>query len=531
MSRALRAAALVVLVLGATAPGVASGPGPAAACEAMEPMPGIGFVCPRADGLLDVYTRSGEYVGTTHGADPVPAPGSLDTLEAASAAPACVGGASGTYYARAIYARAFDDADGYATWLPKIRALVANANQLVADAGAATGARTDLKLKCVDGEVEVMNEVLPTAMASADFSTIVSDLKELGYTDGRVKHWVFYDDTGACSCGGTANMYSDDRPGEENWNNGNGAPLFAVDFGYDSTRIMLHELGHTIGAVQNSAPRSTGAGHCIDGRDTMCYNDGGPKGDQYSTSHCQAEVFDCGKNDYFDANPPDGSYLASHWNLGSRVNRYVLFGHPFLQSLSCVADVEVEANATCSFLGTDDSAGVQYVVDWGDGTTTTVPESGFEPANVTRSGSHVFTTPGVYSVTVHMVDTDGLVGNARTSVVTVHADITPPTLSVQDPKVGHLYQGCAPSRPTFTDRVLWLEAGCVRAEASDTKSGIKHVETWVNGIPRAIDFEAPFEMEVPLPRGYGLNALIEVRAVDNAGNSATFTARAYFLSS
>src|SRR5919108_190506 len=56
-----------------------------------------------------------------------------------------------------------------------------------------------------------------------------------------------------------------------NLNNGFGPlPMFSITFGYDSTRIMLHELSHNLGAGQDGAPHTPGAGHCWDGRDTMC---------------------------------------------------------------------------------------------------------------------------------------------------------------------------------------------------------------------------------------------------------------------
>jgi hypothetical protein len=80
-------------------------------------------------------------------------------------------------------------------------------------------------------------------------------------------------------------------------------------------------MAHTLGAVQSSAPHTSGAGHCVDEQDIMCYADGGPNQGLLSTV-CNvgaspfdfAELFDCNQDDYFDPTPAPGSYLATHWN-------------------------------------------------------------------------------------------------------------------------------------------------------------------------------------------------------------------------
>ena len=38
--------------------------------------------------------------------------------------------------------------------------------------------------------------------------------------------------------------------------------------------VTAHELTHTMGAVQPTAPHKTDKGHCWDGQDDMCYADG-----------------------------------------------------------------------------------------------------------------------------------------------------------------------------------------------------------------------------------------------------------------
>ena len=88
---------------------------------------------------------------------------------------------------------------------------------------------------------------------------------------------------------------------------------------------MLHELTHNMGGVQDGAPHASGNAHCYDGNDIMCYNDGGSYFQQPGNyllgpadTGCSGSgigaPYDCNNDDYFNPNPPAGSYLASHWN-------------------------------------------------------------------------------------------------------------------------------------------------------------------------------------------------------------------------
>ena len=73
--------------------------------------------------------------------------------------------------------------------------------------------------------------------------------------------------------------------------------------------VALHEVSHTLGAVQMSSPNSSGAGHCNDQYDVMCYDDGGP-GSLFVDPNCDGDIsappdsysedsqaWDCNKDD------------------------------------------------------------------------------------------------------------------------------------------------------------------------------------------------------------------------------------------
>lgn len=90
-------------------------------------------------------------------------------------------------------------------------------------------------------------------------------------------------------------------------------PQYSTTIAFAHT-VYVHELGHNLGAVQNTAPHSTGAGHCNDEIDVMCYRDGGPRNQTMRQVCPNPERYDCTRDDYWNPNPPPGSYLARNWN-------------------------------------------------------------------------------------------------------------------------------------------------------------------------------------------------------------------------
>ncbi|HUR47946.1 MAG TPA: hypothetical protein VMY88_00250 [Acidimicrobiales bacterium] len=90
-------------------------------------------------------------------------------------------------------------------------------------------------------------------------------------------------------------------------------PFLCWGLGSTGADTELHELFHTLGAVQLSAPNSNGLAHCTDGPDVMCYPEFGKKVEN-RCFRSTSKVLDCNGDDYFNVAPPDGSYLSTHWN-------------------------------------------------------------------------------------------------------------------------------------------------------------------------------------------------------------------------
>lgn len=302
-------------------------------------VPGVGLACERADGLLDVFAPDGTYLGPTHGPDDVdpstaaaPAPRQPPCATLGGDSSANVGDSRENVAVQVILAAARDDPTKTDGADDLVRDLVAQANALLYEASMRSGGvGTDVRVDCIFDnaqdrwEVNVIPRVyLDTPLAETTFATVVSELRSLGHNLPYQKYWIWFDDSSPCSCAGMGTLIPDDRGSVANLNNGLFTePTYAIVWGHRSARTMLHEISHNMGAVQASAPHSTGAGHCTDGLDTMCYRDDGPNGGQYTTAACSSEVYDCGNDDYCNSRPAVGTYLATHWNVCSSNNLFV----------------------------------------------------------------------------------------------------------------------------------------------------------------------------------------------------------------
>ncbi len=125
-------------------------------------------------------------------------------------------------------------------------------------------------------------------------------------------------------CQGVGEVYPDDRTTPANLNNHGDMNTLVVTGCADALfdpfamgEVSIHELFHSMGAVQQSAPHHTNNRHCWDESDVMCYDDDFRPKTFPLRKICPAtvpELLDCNDNDYFDTNPPGGSYLATHWD-------------------------------------------------------------------------------------------------------------------------------------------------------------------------------------------------------------------------
>lgn len=209
------------------------------------------------------------------------------------------------------------------------------ADVFTAASGGAKTLRVDVGTRCGAQYVDIATVKLPHSRAhyialdtSARLASVTSAVRgSLGPLPGVRNLLIYADSLRARGISGTGDMYADDRP--EAANSANAGGLDAVVWGDGSSSFSkrgnrqttaLHEISHNLGAVQESTPHSSGASHCTDGYDVLCYPDRGSKAGGYTATSCAwkgsgIKPYDCGADDYFNPAPGPGSYLATHWNV------------------------------------------------------------------------------------------------------------------------------------------------------------------------------------------------------------------------
>jgi len=330
----MRRATLPIVVAMALVSVAFAAAGPTAAGVA-SPVHGADAVC--GTGLVVVTDGL-----CTHGGDRVPPSVAGAATRAATAARSepselCAGNGKNGRRIRVFYGYPSDTASRATTFRTWVRESVAMADANL-DAHTPGIDGQHLRMYCKNGRRVTVSsiELLPIGDTAFTFTDMIGSLEDrvthgLGDADfdaPRFTYVVFVDNVTCCyGPGGQGTIYWDDRedPAVNLNNQAVYGPRFAmvkIAGSFSSgAYIFLHEVGHTLGAVQRSAPHTSGAGHCYEADDVMCYPDGGPwfDGGGGMVDTCDPmpdgqHPFDCDGGDYYEVDPAPGSYLAGAWN-------------------------------------------------------------------------------------------------------------------------------------------------------------------------------------------------------------------------
>jgi hypothetical protein len=310
---------------------------PALSAHLDDPGPGVVLGTTPTAAQLQAAVAAGEFpaqpgagVGDVSGAVTAAAAGTVRALLAAAPVPAgepgvaslarhvspsCSGTGTDGNRVQVLYAVEAGRPDRYEQLLTQLRSWVADVDDTFAASAAKSGGGRLVRWVHRDCVPVIAHEVLAVGALSNGFDATISALVERGYAEDARKYLVFADDSSLCGIG----QSYQDTARTANANDGAyptyarvDSPCWAMPEGGHST--AAHELMHMLGGVQDNAPHSTGAGHCNDQADVMCYDDGGPASSMHAVCADQDDLFDCGDDDYFSTHPGAGSYLDLNWN-------------------------------------------------------------------------------------------------------------------------------------------------------------------------------------------------------------------------
>ncbi|MEV4095085.1 RICIN domain-containing protein [Streptosporangium saharense] len=272
--------------------------------------------------VSDVFpgARLGERVGPK--AVKAPAKGAQETPKVSPQLVACDGDGTSGKRVEVLYVREASMPDRYTQLLPMFRAWLANADDQFNDAAATSNRSRHIRYVTTasgGGCVPVVRNVVVPAGSLADFDASKTALQTLGYNSNDRHYLMLTESTVIC---GISDIKNDDlTTGSTNLNNGLAYSRVDASPNCFGANAIAHELGHSFGAVQLSAPHSDGSWHCLDQWDLMCYG-GTP------TWSClqwnDYRLPDCNRDDYYNAAPTAGSYLATHWNTAN--SAYLIAG-------------------------------------------------------------------------------------------------------------------------------------------------------------------------------------------------------------
>ncbi|MGW7008768.1 RICIN domain-containing protein, partial [Streptomyces sp. NPDC054933] len=205
--------------------------------------------------------------------------------------------------------------DRYAQYLPSFKKWAADTDVIYNASAQETGGTRHVRFVTEsDCTVSVLDVEL-SASTLQEFGATNDALAAQGFNRRDRKYMIFADAQVYCGIG---TFNGDERPGQDNTSNF-GPSYGRTDNGCWSGATAAHELGHNLGAVNNSAPDSSKGGHCTDTNDLMCYSDYPyyPQMHVVCADPVYAERLDCRHDDYFNTDPKTGSYLSTHWNVAN----------------------------------------------------------------------------------------------------------------------------------------------------------------------------------------------------------------------
>jgi hypothetical protein len=253
----------------------------------------------------------------THGDDPQMF-GASDTADEAATARSsgattralCVGDGQSGPRVQLVYVHANDKPDRLPELLPTFQRLAGEMDNILYQSSQKTGGSLHIRFvtnnQC---QVDIKSLAVPGS-AIGGFSAAIEKMKDAGYDELNRKYLMLVDTNSFCGVGTFLKADS------ANTDAHNFTGYARVDKECWDPGTMMHELSHTLGAVQYTAPHTSLGAHCIDEWDVMCYRDEPyhPKMKYLCTDGSQEFRLDCNDDDYFAAQPKAGSYLAHHWN-------------------------------------------------------------------------------------------------------------------------------------------------------------------------------------------------------------------------
>jgi hypothetical protein len=265
----------------------------------------------------------------THGPDAAP-PGlsvkrSIQPIAAAAAAPAasvlaaCEGDGTSGRRVEVLYVHG--STSRYNQYLETFRSLAEGVDVIFNESARETGGERHVRYvtETVNGACRPVVrdvQIADSALNANDWAPLLNAVKAAGYTRTDRKYLQFVDANVYCGIGGFA---GDTRKSDANRSN-TGPEYARADNGCWSAGVAAHELGHTLGAVNNNAPNASGNAHCVDEWDVMCYKDAPDVVIQTKCAdRAHDQRLDCNHDDYYHTNPAAGSYLANNFNVADNL--------------------------------------------------------------------------------------------------------------------------------------------------------------------------------------------------------------------